>query len=308
MVQCPTCAALVVESQLDLAAGTGRCDRGHSFDLADAALAPDGAEASSSAVRSAPAARAIGRYTGHVVPRSQAAVMCPSCGSAVGETRIEVESGVAQCPCGHVFALADAAVLAPDAPPAASLGVSTSTTDDGVRMRLAWNRAGAFAPLAVAGMITFSSVLPLSLMASGELQGVGSGMAGVWVVLPVLVGVYLGLAILLNATEIVVEGGAVRVHHGPIPWWPGPIVDASRIRALDLCRTTHRARYGRIYHTYALVAVGDGEQATLLRGHREIARVAGLKEALEHALAEAGHPIPSTTEIRDRSWLALFRG
>lgn len=99
--------------------------------------------------------------------------------------------------------------------------------------------------------------------------GLTSGAPLIALVFPILhvaVGVgmtYYTLALLVNRTRIAIEGGRLRVRHGPLPW-RGVDVDASEVSALEvLGEPRKRNRRGR--DTFRVMAHVGGRAVDLMR-------------------------------------------
>ncbi|WP_156338788.1 hypothetical protein [Chondromyces crocatus] len=115
----------------------------------------------------------------------------------------------------------------------------------------------------LAGAPTLLVLLPILHL------GAGSGM------------IYYALANLLNRSRITLASGLLTISHGPLPWAPGCVVAARRIRDLRLVQV--EGRHGR--SAYALEAtLDDGKAVRVLKGLPSREQGAFLEQTLQDAL------------------------
>lgn len=100
---------------------------------------------------------------------------------------------------------------------------------------------------------------------------------------------YWSLATLLNRTTIVVDGRALTVRHGPVPWWGARDLEVDRVRQLFV-RSRTRTNKGRRSTTYALCADDDGVAVDLATGLRSADEARYVEQLIEDHLAIVDDP------------------
>ena len=95
----------------------------------------------------------------------------------------------------------------------------------------------------------------------------------------------------LNRTTVEVERGSFKIASGPIPWWGGKTLDASRLRQLYVKKVPHRTKHGYVdrYEVHA-VMVDDTHQA-ILEGLDNQQQARFLEQEIERCLAIEDTPV-----------------
>jgi hypothetical protein len=222
------------------------------------------------------------------------ALKCPSCAALLGERDLDAARGLAKCGhCGALMAL-PAASAAPGTRARGEVPlparIQLEETLRGVVIRRRW-----FSPMYVV-LIPFCLVWNAFLVFWYS-KATDADAPWIFVVFPlghVAVGAYLAyftLAGLMNTTEIAVEGGALAVRHGPMPWPGQRTLERDSVRQLYSKEKIHRGKCGS-HSTYELwTALADGKAVKLAGVGGEADQALYLEQRIERALALPDQPV-----------------
>jgi len=190
-----------------------------------------------------------------------AEIKCANCGSSLEDTNMDFTHKIAKCAhCDSVFSLVE------DQP---SADATRSHQDDevpmpekfqlehsGEGMSLSWSW---FSP--VAFFLLFFSTGWFGVLFS--MVSIASQIDAVPMLIPLaffaLVGVglvYSSFAWMLNHTTIKVDPGWLAIHHGPIPWSAGKMIQSSNIRQIYCKEIVHKNDKGSTtsYEVHAVLS------------------------------------------------------
>jgi len=234
------------------------------------------------------------------------ALVCKACGAALTATGLDPAAGTVSCVhCGALFRLDEAERRA--------LGGAEAAAPPGPRVRervplprhVTVERLGR--RLVVRWRWFRWSMLPLlffALVWDGFLvawysiafssEGRVPWIALVFPLLHVLVGIGVtyGAALnLLERTTVEVDGGALSVTHGPLPWGPSPTVPVHEIEQIFVARTVRQSKNGPSV-SWELRAVTRKDRSLLLaRGLAEPEQAWWLEQEIEEHLGLADRPV-----------------
>ncbi len=220
---------------------------------------------------------------------------------------------VAKCRACHAVFRFDAQLSEPAPPRAAPAPVERVPLPDGLRVdkdesivpgdyRHAERKTGRLTIVRRWFSARYLGMVPFCIAWDAFLvfwYGIGVTSGGPWImfVFPiahVAVGIgltYATLAGLVNRTSVSVDGGRLRVRHGPIPWLGNRDIDAHSVRQLY---TEEHTTTGKNAGTrYAVVAiVHDGPSITLVKNLESSRQALYIEQELEQHLGIADAHVP----------------
>ena len=101
----------------------------------------------------------------------------------------------------------------------------------------------------------------------------------------------------LNRTDLLVDGQALRIRHGPLPWPGRADIPRTSIDQLYAKRKTRHTKNG-VRHSYQLFAILDGGRRRKLLGGRldELEQVLYIEQEIEALLGIRDRPVPGEVE------------
>ncbi len=215
-------------------------------------------------------------------------VTCPKCQSEVARAGLNIQRAIAVCDaCGEVFGFGDRVpgALRPGSRPQVALPPGLTVAERPFRIVWRWFRPAAIflALFAVVwnGIIGF---FVSQLLRGHDLRPL------FFISLHLAVGVlvaYHALCMFANRTAFSLDGGHLRVRHGPLPWPGGRDLAAHQVQQL-WCQE-RSSRNGTTYELHA--ELQTGVRVKLVRGLPERDQALYLEQALESRLGIEDRPV-----------------
>lgn len=238
------------------------------------------------------------------------ALSCKSCGAAMRGDGFDRRLGVVVCAhCGAIFDLtrrADREAVLPElpvapagkaaggarAPVALPAGMVVDRQGPGrLAVRWRWFQWPALFLLFFA--VAWDSFLVFWYGIVFTMPDVPWIMA-VFPLVHVAVGVaitYTAVAKLLNRTTVDCDGMALRVRHGPLPWWPQPTVPVAALEQLYVERKVKRGKNGTTVSWNLLAVTRDHSGLPLVTGLDDLDQALWLEQELEDGLGIRDRPV-----------------
>jgi hypothetical protein len=230
------------------------------------------------------------------------ALSCRACGAALQAEDLDRRLAIITCSrCGSIFDLArhkaragaDASARPESverAPAALPQGFDLKRSEDSFKISWRWFTAGKLLliPFAIAWNAflvgwydtALSSDAPW-FMVVFPMAHVAAGIAIAWV----------AVANLVNRSWVTIEGGTLRVRHGPMPWWPRPTLPARDVEQLYCTRKVRQSKNGTSV-TFELRAVTrDHAGQLLLGGLDKLEQALWLEQEIERRLDIRDRPV-----------------
>jgi hypothetical protein len=103
---------------------------------------------------------------------------------------------------------------------------------------------------------------------------------------------YFTLAGFLNRTTITVDGEALSIHHGPLPWWGNCRLPVDQLEQVYCQQQTNRGRNGVSYSYTVNAVMKEGSKRTLVSGLTEQDHALYIEQQLERYLGIQDRPVP----------------
>jgi hypothetical protein len=214
-----------------------------------------------------------------------ALLTCPSCGKPFAPSQVNLALGVASCePCGQVHDLTQRRPVS-DKGPGDPEGLVVA---DGESPSVRYSWRSIVLLFLVIWCFMWDGAM---LVVLGGALAQGQGEALLFSSMHIAAGLamtYYTLAVALNHTEIRLQGGELRVSHGPLPWWGERTLSRKAIEQVYVIED-RGSKGSRTYSVHARLS--PGHPVRLVHGLASAGRARFLEGWLEKKLEITDVPV-----------------